>query len=74
MKIFWFKLIVTVECDDCFHVMSKDVIESSGLNQEDRLYINSFRDVISALVEKWNHRIRNDDMWLDDETLPDELP
>ena len=74
MKIFWFKLIVTVECDDCFHVMSKDVIESSGLNQEDRLYINSFKDVISALVEKWNHRIKNDDMWLDDETLPDELP
>ena len=74
MKTFWFNLIVTIECDDCFHVMSKDVIESSGLNQEDRLYINSFTEVIDALVEKWNHRIRNDDMWLDDDTLPEELP
>ena len=25
-------------------------------------------------VEKWNHRIKNDDMWLDDDTLPEELP
>ncbi len=74
MKTFWFDLIVTIECDDCFHVMKKDVMESSGLNQEDRLYINSFKDVINALVEKWNHRIKNDDMWIDDETLPDELP
>lgn len=74
MKTFWFSLIVTVECDDCFHVMSKYVIESSGLNQEDRLYVNSFKEVINALVEKWNHRIKNDDMWLDDDTLPEELP
>ncbi|GFI46672.1 hypothetical protein IMSAGC019_01991 [Lachnospiraceae bacterium] len=74
MKTFWFDLIVTIECEDCFHVMSKDVIESSGLNQEDRLYINSFTEVINALVAKWNHRIKNDDMWLDDDTLPEELP
>lgn len=73
MKVFWFDLIVTIECDECVHVMSKHVIESSGLNQDDRLYINSFKEVINALVEKWNHRIK-DDMWLDDETLPDELP
>lgn len=73
MKTFWFKLIVTVECDDCFHVMSKDVIESSGLNQEDRLYINSFKDVVNTLVDKWNKRIKSN-MWLEDETLPDELP
>lgn len=74
MKTFWFELIVTIECDDCFHVMSKHVIESNGLNQEDRLHINSFKEVIGALVEKWNHRIKNDDMWLDDDTLPEELP
>lgn len=74
MKTFWYDLIVTVECDDCFHVMRKNVIESSGLNREDRLYINSFTEVINALVEKWNRRIKNDDMWLDDETLPEELP
>lgn len=74
MKTFWFELIVTIECDDCFHVMSKHIIESSGLNQEDRLHINSFKEVIGALVEKWNHRIKNDDMWLDDDTLPEELP
>lgn len=74
MKVFWFDLIVTIECDDCFHVMSKRVIESSGLNQtEERLYINSFKEVINALVKKWNQRI-NSDMWLEDETLPDELP
>ena len=74
MKTSWFDLIVTIECDDCFHVMSKRVIESSGLNQaEERLYINSFKEVINALVDKWNHRI-NSDMWLEDETLPDELP
>lgn len=47
---------------------------SNGLNQEDRLHINSFKEVIGALVEKWNHRIKNDDMWLDDDTLPEELP
>lgn len=75
MKTFFFDLIVTIECEDCFHVMSKYVIESRRLNQtEDRLYINSFQEVINALVEKWNHRIKNDDMWLDDETLPEELP
>lgn len=74
MKTFWFDLIVTIECDDCFHVMSKRVIESSGLNQDDRLYINSFQEVINVLVEKWNNRIKNDDMWLDDDTLPEELP
>lgn len=74
MKIFWFDLIVTIECDDCLHTMKKNVIESSGLNQEDRLYINSFKEVINTLVAKWNHRIKNDDMWLDDDTLPDELP
>lgn len=74
MKVFWFDLIVAIECDDCVHVMSKNVVESSGLNQADHLYINSFTGVIDALVEKWNHRIKNDDMWLDDETLPDELP
>ena len=74
MTTFWFDLIVTIECEDCFHVMSKHVIESSGLNQTDRLHINSFKEVIAALVEKWNHRIKNDDMWLDDETLPEELP
>lgn len=74
MKTFWFDLIVTIECEHCLHVMSKDVIKSSGLNQEDRLYINSFEEVINTLVEKWNHRIKNDDMWLDDETLPEELP
>lgn len=73
MKTFWFDLIVTVECDDCFHAMSKRVIESSGLNQEDRLYINSFKDVVNTLVEKWNKRIKSD-MWLEDETLPEELP
>lgn len=73
MKVFWFDLIVTIECDDCVHVMSKNVVESSGLNQEDKLYINSFKEVIDTLVQKWNHRIK-DDMWLDDETLPDELP
>ena len=27
-----------------------------------------------AFVEKWNHRIKNDDMLLDDETIPNELP
>ena len=74
MKTFWFDLIVTVECDDCLHTMRKYVIESSGLNQEDKFYINSFKEVINALVEKWNHRIKNDDMWLDDDTLPEELP
>lgn len=74
MKTFWFDLIVTIECEDCYHVMSKHVIESSGLNQTDRLYINSFQKVIDALVEKWNHRIKNDDMWIDDDTLPEELP
>ncbi len=75
MKTFWFDLIVTIECEDCYHVMSKDVIESSGLNQtEDKLYINSFKEVINALVKKWNHRIKNDEMWLDDNTLPEELP
>lgn len=75
MKVFWFDLIVTIDCADCYHIMSKHVIESSGLNQmEDRLYINSFKEVINALVEKWNHRIKNDDMWLDDDTLPEELP
>lgn len=73
MKTFWFDLIVTIECEDCFHVMSKHVIESSGLNQEDRFYINSFEEVINTLVEKWNHRIKCD-MWIDDEKLPDELP
>lgn len=75
MKVFWFDLIVTIECADCYHIMSKYVIESSGLNQmEDRLYINSFKEVIDALVEKWNYRIKKDDMWLDDDTLPEELP
>lgn len=74
MKTFWFDLIITIECEDCYHVMSKHVIESSGMNQEDTLHINSFKEVINALVEKWNHRIKNDDMWLDDETLPEELP
>lgn len=74
MKTFWFDLIATIECEDCYHVMSKRIIESSGLNHEDGLYINSFEEVINALVEKWNHRIKNDDMWLDDETLPEELP
>lgn len=74
MKTSWFDLIVTVECEDCYHAMTMRVIESSGLNQTDRLYINSFQEVISALVEKWNHRIKNDDMWLDDDTLPEELP
>lgn len=74
MKVFWFDLIVTIECEDCYHVMTKHVIESSGLNQADRLYINPFKEVINALVEKWNRRIKNDDMWLDDETLPEELP
>lgn len=74
MKIFWFDLIVTIECEDCYHVMSKHVIESSGLNQKDILHINSFTEVINSLVEKWNHRIKNDDMWLDDDTLPEELP
>ncbi len=74
MKVFWFDLIVTIECEDCYHVMSKHVIESSGLNQTDRLYINAFQKVIDALVEKWNHRIKKEDMWLDDDTLPEELP
>lgn len=74
MKTFWFDLIATIECEDCYHVMSKRIIESSGLNHEDGLYINSFEEVINALVEKWNHRIKNDDMWLDDDTLPEELP
>lgn len=75
MTTSWFELIVTIRCDDCLHVMSKNVIESSGLNQtEDKLYINSFKEVIDALVKKWNHRIKNDDMWLDDDTLPEELP
>ena len=74
MKTFWFDLMVTIECEDCYHVMSKHVIESSGLNQKDRLYINSFKEVIDALVKKWNYRIKNNDMWLDDDTLPEELP
>lgn len=74
MKTFWFNLIVMVKCDDCHHIMSKNVIKSSGLNQEDMLYINSFKEVINSLVEKWNQRIKNDDMWLDDDTLPEELP
>lgn len=73
MKTFWSSLIVTIECDDCYHVMSKNIIESSGFNQEDRLHINSFNEVISTLAEKWNHRVKCD-MWLDDETLPEELP
>lgn len=74
MKTFWFDLVVTIECDDCFHVMSKYVIESNILDKENRFYINTFKEVIDALVEKWNCRIKNDDMWLDDETLPEELP
>lgn len=74
MKTFWFDLVVTIECDDCFHVMSKYVIESNILDKENRFYINSFKEVIDTLVKKWNHRIKNDDMWLDDETLPEDLP
>jgi len=75
MKTFWFDLIVTIECKDCYHTMTKYVIESSGLNQmEDKLYINSFKEAIDALVEKWNRRIKNNDMWLDEDTLPEELP
>lgn len=74
MTTSWFDLIVTIRCDDCLHVMSKQIIESSGLNQKDKLYVNSFKEIINALVKKWNHRIKNDEMWLDDNALPEKLP
>lgn len=74
MTTSWFDLIVMIKCGDCLHIMSKYVIESSGFNQRDSLCIHSFQEVIHVLVEKWNHRIKNDDMWMDDDTLPEELP
>lgn len=73
-SIFDIDVVVNIECEDCFHFMSQNIVETSGMNQPPKLYIHSFEEAIDILIAKWDSRIVNDDMWLDDETLPDELP
>lgn len=76
MHTTWFdtNLTISIECEDCSHVLNQYIIEANGIGQPEYLKICSFSEAINMLIEKWNHRIKNDDMWLDDESLPDELP
>lgn len=71
----WYGTVeVTIACEDCFHSMNRDLIRCSGFRQSGQIHISSLEEAANDLIDRWNRRIKNDDMWLDDESLPDELP
>lgn len=74
LALFDTELRIVIECEDCSHIMYQSIMKKNGIGQPEYLKIYSFSEAINMLIEKWNHRIKNDDMWLEDESLPDELP